>query len=115
LTYSLTLKMEATCFSETSVDFQRTKRRYVPEDIQLFITTAVRTSSYLGGLNSFFCVRFKLLCKDHNASISIDQQLISFCITFRDMLLVYGEGLLALCPTLALETTTGTAYWYIYS
>jgi hypothetical protein len=28
----LTLKMEATCSSETSVDFQRTIRRYIPED-----------------------------------------------------------------------------------
>jgi hypothetical protein len=30
--YSSTLKMEATCFSETSVDFQRTTRRYITED-----------------------------------------------------------------------------------
>jgi hypothetical protein len=27
--------MEAICFSETPVDFQRTTRRYVPEDITL--------------------------------------------------------------------------------
>jgi hypothetical protein len=32
LTYSSTLKMEEICFSETSVDFQRTTRRYIPED-----------------------------------------------------------------------------------
>jgi hypothetical protein len=32
LAYSSTLKMEARCFSETSVDFQRTTRRYIPED-----------------------------------------------------------------------------------
>jgi hypothetical protein len=32
LAYSSTLKMEATCSSETSVDFQRTTRRYIPED-----------------------------------------------------------------------------------
>jgi hypothetical protein len=30
--YPSILYMEATCFSETSVDFQRTKRRYIPED-----------------------------------------------------------------------------------
>jgi hypothetical protein len=30
--YSSTLKMEATCSSETSVDFQLTTRRYIPED-----------------------------------------------------------------------------------
>jgi hypothetical protein len=27
-----TLKIEATCSSETSVDFQRSTRRYIPED-----------------------------------------------------------------------------------
>jgi hypothetical protein len=31
--YSSTLKREVTCSSETSVDFQRTTRRYIPEDI----------------------------------------------------------------------------------
>jgi hypothetical protein len=30
--YSLTLKMEVTCSSETSVGFQRTTRLYTPED-----------------------------------------------------------------------------------
>jgi hypothetical protein len=32
LTYSSTLKMEATCSSETSVDFQRTTRPYIPDN-----------------------------------------------------------------------------------
>jgi hypothetical protein len=32
LAYSSTLKMDATCSSETSVDFKRTTRRYIPED-----------------------------------------------------------------------------------
>jgi hypothetical protein len=32
LAYSSILQMEATCSSETSVDVQRTKRRYVPEE-----------------------------------------------------------------------------------
>jgi hypothetical protein len=31
LAYSSALKMEATCSSETSVDFQRTMRSYIPE------------------------------------------------------------------------------------
>jgi hypothetical protein len=31
LAYSLTVKMEATCSSETSVDFQRTTSRYIPD------------------------------------------------------------------------------------
>jgi hypothetical protein len=30
--YSSALKMEAVCSPETSVDFQRTTRRYIPED-----------------------------------------------------------------------------------
>jgi hypothetical protein len=41
--YSANLKMEAICSSETSVYFQKTTQRFVPE-IVLFITTAVRTS-----------------------------------------------------------------------
>jgi hypothetical protein len=32
LAYSSTLKMEASCSSDTSVDFQRTTRRYITED-----------------------------------------------------------------------------------
>jgi hypothetical protein len=32
LAYSSTLKMEVTCSSETSVDFQRTTQRYIPKD-----------------------------------------------------------------------------------
>jgi hypothetical protein len=40
--YFSTLNMEATYSSETSVDFRQIARRYIPE---LFITTAVRTSS----------------------------------------------------------------------
>jgi hypothetical protein len=33
LACSSTLKMEATCFSETSVELQRTAQRHIPEDI----------------------------------------------------------------------------------
>jgi hypothetical protein len=33
LGYSSTLKMEAPCFSETSIDFRRTTRRCIPEDM----------------------------------------------------------------------------------
>jgi hypothetical protein len=32
MAYSSTLKMEATCSSETSADFRQTTRRYIPED-----------------------------------------------------------------------------------
>jgi hypothetical protein len=37
LAYSSTMKVEAICISETSVFFQRTTRRYIPEDINLKI------------------------------------------------------------------------------
>jgi hypothetical protein len=37
LAYSSALKMELTCSSETSIDYQRTTRRYIPEDINLYI------------------------------------------------------------------------------
>jgi hypothetical protein len=40
LAYSSTLKIEAACFSETSVDFQRTTRRYIPEDRPLYFLAA---------------------------------------------------------------------------
>jgi hypothetical protein len=36
---------EATCYSETSDDFQRSRRYDIPEDKKLVITTAVRTSN----------------------------------------------------------------------
>jgi hypothetical protein len=32
----LTLNVESTCSSEVSVDFQRTTRRYIPEDRTLY-------------------------------------------------------------------------------
>jgi hypothetical protein len=46
LAYSLTLKMEAACSSEMSVDFQRTTRRDIPEDIR-------RNSQRCENLNSY--------------------------------------------------------------
>jgi hypothetical protein len=48
LAYSSTLKMEARCSSETSVDFQRTTRRYIPED---------------GTLHSYFSFGYKASSK----------------------------------------------------
>jgi hypothetical protein len=49
--YSSTLKMENVCSSETSVDFQRTTRRYIPEDTtllqsQIFYTGFTCGSTY---------------------------------------------------------------------
>jgi hypothetical protein len=52
LAYSSTLKIQVTSFSEISVDFRRTTRRYIPEDITLHfhfdgfvIGTAIGTSN----------------------------------------------------------------------
>jgi hypothetical protein len=45
LAYSSTLKMEATCSSEMSVHFERTKRRYIPGDITLYTPCIISGSS----------------------------------------------------------------------
>jgi signal-transduction protein with cAMP-binding, CBS, and nucleotidyltransferase domain len=39
--------MEATCFSEKSVDFQRTTRRYIPEDRTLHDHRCENLKSYI--------------------------------------------------------------------
>jgi hypothetical protein len=44
LSLSLTLKMEATCSTLTATDFQRTIRRYIPEDRTLINMHCYRTS-----------------------------------------------------------------------
>jgi hypothetical protein len=44
--YSSTLKMEAICSSETSVDFQRTTRRYIPEDSNIYNHRCENLKSY---------------------------------------------------------------------
>jgi hypothetical protein len=45
--YSSTLKMEATCSSETSVGFQRTTRHYFPEDSTLHSCSATQEMIHL--------------------------------------------------------------------
>jgi hypothetical protein len=45
LAYS-TLKMETVCFSEMSVDFQRTIRRYTPEDSTLQLISCLPKCEY---------------------------------------------------------------------
>jgi hypothetical protein len=54
LDYSSTLKMEGTCSSETPVDFQRTTRRYMPQDkiillSRLGVTVLMEPETTLGG------------------------------------------------------------------
>jgi hypothetical protein len=46
LAYASILKMEAICFSETSVDFQQTTRRCIPKDITLHNDRCENLSSY---------------------------------------------------------------------
>jgi hypothetical protein len=64
LAYSSSLKLEATCSSETSVDIQRTIRRYFPEDITLLECSIVDTwGCYLGSqLLSEFTITFSSTC-----------------------------------------------------
>jgi hypothetical protein len=45
LAYSSTVNMEATCSSETSVEFQRTTRRYIPEDRDLHVSIRWKTGN----------------------------------------------------------------------
>jgi hypothetical protein len=45
--YSSIVKMEAVCSSETPVDFQRTTRRYIPEDSTLHIHRCEDLKSYI--------------------------------------------------------------------
>jgi hypothetical protein len=57
LAYSSTFKMDAICSSETSVDFQRTTRRYIPEDGTLHNHRCENLKSY----REFFCMEVALL------------------------------------------------------
>jgi hypothetical protein len=47
LAYSSTLKLEETCSSETPADFQRTTRRYIPEDGTLHNHRCENLNSYI--------------------------------------------------------------------
>jgi hypothetical protein len=51
LTYSSNLKLEATCSSESSVDFQRTARHYIPEDRPLHNHCCESLKSYIFQIN----------------------------------------------------------------
>jgi hypothetical protein len=53
LVYSSTLKMKATCSSETPTEFQRTARRYIPRDRTLSNTFVREQNPNLGAL--FYC------------------------------------------------------------
>jgi hypothetical protein len=75
LDYFSTLKMEATCFSETSVDFQRTTGCYIPED---------RTfKNKIKNVN----IKFSLRLIKHNAmkTWSVDVQINIFLTSVLDV------------------------------
>jgi hypothetical protein len=55
--YSLTLKMEALCSSETLVDFQRTTQRYIPEDSTLQYFSLPKTSFKTCNCSRSVCVQ----------------------------------------------------------
>jgi hypothetical protein len=65
---SLTLKMEATCSSETSADFQRTTQRYIPEDRILHNQPCE---------NLKFCMSQKYLISVHALLITIFSRTVS--------------------------------------
>jgi hypothetical protein len=58
LAYASTSKMEATCSSEASVDFQQTIRRCIPEDNTLSHQRCENLKCYILGLN-YFCTQVK--------------------------------------------------------
>jgi hypothetical protein len=53
LAYSLTLKIEVTYSSETSVGFQRATRRYIPEDRTLHSDSRLSLTSIIEGFFLF--------------------------------------------------------------
>jgi hypothetical protein len=62
LAYSSTLKMEATYSSETSVDFQRTTERYIPEDGLIILSERWKTNyvqMYITGIGNNIKMRLK--------------------------------------------------------
>jgi hypothetical protein len=69
-TYSSNLKLEATCSSGTSLDFQRTIRRYIPKDRTLssyFNSTGCGVSWYVVRCSlrlDFKCRKVELCCFD---------------------------------------------------
>jgi hypothetical protein len=69
-TISSTLKMEAICFSETSVETQRTTRRHVPEDDTLYNHHCEDVKSYILNKLDFGNFRCTLNLVEHNPSIS---------------------------------------------
>jgi hypothetical protein len=63
LAYSSTLKIEATCSSETSVYFQRTTRRYITEDRILHKHRCENVQSYTVILNLvIYAIAFIRIC-----------------------------------------------------
>jgi hypothetical protein len=92
--YSLTLKVEATCSSKTSVDFQRTTWHYIPQDRTLHNHHYENLKSYISSCNSWYLgqnvILFPVLfCVfDHHDSVSgselLDKNIttwVSHCIT----------------------------------
>jgi hypothetical protein len=61
MAYSSNLKMEATCSFETSVDFQWTTRRYIPEDRTLCDHRRENLKSYtynVGSITTYTMYRY---------------------------------------------------------
>jgi hypothetical protein len=77
LAYTSTLKMETACFPETSVDFQRTTWRYVPE-VRTF-----QTLTLISGIGYFyltFTASYTCNCSVHGPAAFLSQiQCLMMC------------------------------------
>jgi hypothetical protein len=74
LTYSSTLKMEATFSSETSVDFQRPTRR-IPEDRKLHNHRCENLKSYIFAIDLFKFKHLSVLRQVHSLFQSFGERL----------------------------------------
>jgi hypothetical protein len=78
--YSLTLKMEAICFSETSVDFKWTTRHYIPEDQTLHnCCESLKSYNYILNESSPLHCEFpgtEIVC--YNGNTRIETKIIEF-------------------------------------
>jgi hypothetical protein len=70
LVYSSTLKVCATCYFGTSVDWQRTTRRYMPEDRSIHHLPSPHTllSQGIAGFWTLSIVRYNKTNREHNFS-----------------------------------------------
>jgi hypothetical protein len=88
--YSSTLKRDATCFSETSADFQRITRLYIPEDkLKSYSGPSAKSSDSLeheilwnGFIYGRFCIKPGIPCKTWKRTPTLCRRVISENYTY---------------------------------